>query len=207
MDGTRDVNRPVSIARAGKRYNRFKSLRVPASTDRAGQAWEERAAVSVSLAMRTARAGALVLALLSSLIAMTAYAANTIVYRCLDAHLEVVYTDVPCKEGAPFEISAGDADPAALARLERIRDGLDQAAVQRLSDVRRSAGPTVMPVPMARESEVEEAGGYYTYPVAGYVSTRPQAAKASSHARSARHARIARGGAPSPPYIVPRSFR
>lgn len=134
-----------------------------------------------------------------------AHAAGTTVYRCLDAHLDVVYTDVPCKEGAPVEIRAGDADPAALARLERLRDALDQAAVQRLSEERRLAAQRIVPIPVGRDTEPDDMSGYgpyYTYPVGRYF---PQQHLPRDRDRDRLQRRFAsRGGAPSPPYIVPR---
>jgi hypothetical protein len=141
---------------------------------------------------------------LGALVAATTFAANTTVYRCLDAHLGVVYTDVPCKEGSPLELRAGDADPAALARLERIRDALDQAAVQRIED-RRLAAQRIVPAPMAPEPEDTSGyGPYYTYPVGGYGYS-PQRHPHRDRDRDRLERRFAsRGSAPPPPYIVPR---
>lgn len=142
---------------------------------------------------------------LGSLLAAAAFAANTTVYRCLDAHLEVVYTDVPCKEGAPLEIRAGDADPVAVARLEKIRDALDQSAAQRISEERRLAAQRLVQIP--RETAPEDTSGYgpyYTYPVGGYGYS-PQQRPHRDRDRDGLQRRFAsRGGAPPPPYIVPR---
>ena len=138
------------------------------------------------------------------LVSLNEGVASTVVYRCLDARLGVVYTDLPCKDGDAFDTRAGEADPAALARLDRLRDALDQSAVQRLSDERRFAAARMIPLPAPRESEGPSADtsaydGYYTYPVEGYVSTRPHPPR---HRPS--HHRVARGTAPAPPYVVPR---
>jgi hypothetical protein len=46
---------------------------------------------------------ALALAALLLAFTTTARSSNMVVYRCLDGHLGVVYTDVPCKEGQGFE--------------------------------------------------------------------------------------------------------
>jgi hypothetical protein len=62
--------------------------------------------------------------------------AATPIYKCFDRKSDVVYTDLPCKDGAPLDVRAGDADPVAVARLERARDALDQSAAQRISDMR-----------------------------------------------------------------------
>lgn len=78
------------------------------------------------------------LALLAVAGAITATAATPI-YRCLDQNLGVLYTDVPCKEGDRMDIRAGDADPAAVARLDRERDALDRSAAERIADERRAA--------------------------------------------------------------------
>jgi hypothetical protein len=151
---------------------------------------------------------ALGLALFSFALApASARAANTTVYRCLDAHLDIVYTDLPCKEGAPLEIRTGDADPAALARLERLRDALDQAAAQRLSEERRLAAQPMVPLPMFRDTEAEDMSGYgpyYTYPVGGYF---PQHLHRDRERERLAHRFAHRGGAPNPPFIVPRGFR
>jgi hypothetical protein len=149
-----------------------------------------------------ARTVALALAALLLAFTTSARSSNMVVYRCLDGHLGVVYTDVPCKEGQGFEIRAGEADPAAVARLERLREALDQSAVQRLSDERRLAAQTVIAPMLYRESDETPGdgyGSYYTYPVAGYVATRPH----SQHQRL-RHDLRVRRGAPSPPYFIPR---
>ena len=139
-----------------------------------------------------------------------AHAATTTVYRCLDAHLNVVYTDVKCKDGESFEIQAGEADPAALARLDRERDALDRSADERLRAERLAAAQRFIP-PMASETGAEDSpnyGGYYTYPVAGYgpgfydnpLRPRVDHRRDRNRAHHANHRR----GAPPPPYVVPR---
>src|ERR1700704_1636095 len=67
------------------------------------------------------------------------WAATTPIYKCLDKNLGLLYTDQPCKEGEQLNIRPGDADPAAVARLEPQRDALDQSASQRIADLRRPA--------------------------------------------------------------------
>jgi hypothetical protein len=78
-----------------------------------------------------------------------------------------VYTDVPCKDGERLDVRAGDADPAAIARLDREREALDRSVAQRIADERRAtleqrrvyndAGPTFL---------VQDGGGggYYDGP-------------------------------------------
>lgn len=68
----------------------------------------------------------------------TSWAASPI-YKCFDRKFDVVYTDEPCKDGALLDVRAGDADPAAVARLERARDALDQSAAERIRDMRWTA--------------------------------------------------------------------
>ena len=62
--------------------------------------------------------------------------AATAIYKCFDRKSDVVYTDQPCKDGAPIDIQAGDADPVAVARLERVRDAFEQNASERIRDMR-----------------------------------------------------------------------
>jgi hypothetical protein len=139
-------------------------------------------------------------------------AANTVVYRCLDAHLEVVYTDVPCKEGSAFEVRPGEADPSAVARLEKLRDQLDQSAAQRITDERRLYAQRVLAYSREEPRQENAAdGGYYTYPVAGYGYgtsygrppfdrlDRPDHPNRRPDRMQHKH-----GSAPPPPYFIPR---
>lgn len=68
-----------------------------------------------------------------------AWAASAPIYKCFDNHLGLVYTDQPCKDGEQLDIRAGDADPKAVARLDRALDQLDQSASQRMLDDRHAA--------------------------------------------------------------------
>lgn len=137
-----------------------------------------------------------------------AHAATTTVYRCLDAHLNVVYTDVKCKEGESFDVQTAEADPAALARLDRQREALDRSADERLKAERLAAAQRFVPMPIASESGPDDGlgyGGYYTYPVAGYgppFQDHPLRPRVDH--RMDRHGHHRHGGAPPPPYIVPR---
>jgi hypothetical protein len=140
----------------------------------------------------------------------SAHAANTVVYRCLDAHLDVVYTDLPCKDGAAFEVRPGEADAAAVARLEKLRDQLDQSAAQRISDERRLFAQRLATYSsrtneQPRDETSDYGGGYYyTYPVAGYGAPYPPFAKPPINRFPDRHPMGKHGGAPPPPYVVPR---
>jgi hypothetical protein len=135
----------------------------------------------------------------------TAWAGTTVVYRCLDAHLGVVYTDLPCRDGEAVDIRAGEADAAAVARLERVRDSLDQSAAQRISDERRAASQRQL---LAQSSPYIDQGrndeqmydyGLYGNAYAGYPPLRPHLPHHHPVRPSSMH-----GAAPPPPYVVPR---
>jgi hypothetical protein len=152
-------------------------------------------------AVRTA--AALVFAL-----AAAAHATGSAIYKCLDNHLGLVYTDIPCKDGEKLDIRAGDADPAAVVRLERIRDQLDQSAAQRISDERRAAAQFAYAQQLRRETEERSAAqqyvsaydGYFGY---GYGAYSPFDGRRLPRERVNKHEH-ARGFAPNPPYLVPR---
>jgi hypothetical protein len=61
------------------------------------------------------------------------------IYKCIDRSAGIVYTDIPCKDGERMnDLRAGNADPAAIARLDREREAWDRNAGQRLSEERRA---------------------------------------------------------------------
>ena len=105
--------------------------------------------------------GALMVLGLLLLAPVSSSAATTTIYKCFDKNLGLLYTDEPC-QGERLNIRAGDADPAAVARLERARDALDQSAAQRIADERRVAAQ--------RDLAAWYTGGVepgaYDYPVA-----------------------------------------
>lgn len=134
---------------------------------------------------------------LGALAAVPAVAANAPIYKCFDAHLSLVYTDVPCKDGEQLDIRAGDADPAAVARLDRALDRLDQSVAQRVQDERRAAEsvPWSQPVPPAQGMADESDYDYHDYN-AGYGYYYPFA-RAWKHPRPHRPHQtpgVARGG-------------
>ena len=127
-----------------------------------------------------------------------ATAAQSPIYKCLDRNLGLVYTDIPCKDGERMDVRAGDADPAAVARLDRERDALDRSITQRITDQRRAAlQRTYAPAPdyyagyddYAGTDSADYApyGGYGGY---GYLAPsptgRPRAANARNDRRNAR---------------------
>ena len=87
---------------------------------------------------KASAAGVGCLALCLVVLGESSWAATAPIYKCLDRNLALVYTDLPCKGGELLDIRPGDADPAAVARLERERDELDQSASQRAAEQRRT---------------------------------------------------------------------
>jgi hypothetical protein len=92
--------------------------------------------------MKIHRNGNTALLLLAAVIVALAseptWAAATTVYKCFDKNLGVLYTDEPCK-GEQMNIRAGEADPIAIAELQREREALSRSAAQRIADNRRAA--------------------------------------------------------------------
>jgi hypothetical protein len=139
------------------------------------------------------------------LVVLTAgsWAATTPIYKCLDKNLGLVYTDQPCKEGEQLDIRPGDADPAAVARLERQRDALDQSASQRIADLRRAAAEGER-ASRLRYEPLGERGSYDDGPA--YVSDYGIVSHRFMHrqAMGPRPKPRMRHFAPPPPYFVPR---
>jgi hypothetical protein len=140
------------------------------------------------------------------LAAFPALATTTTVYKCFDRHLGLVYTDSPCKDGERIDIDPGEANPAAVAKLEHARDMLDRSAAERIADERRAAlqrglAASMRPAPEEDRGESEYAyqAGYYDGGYLAYPTLRPR----SMRSRMARHA-VAHRFAPNPPYHVPR---
>src|SRR6201993_464848 len=76
------------------------------------------------------------MALAALLLKAPAHAANPAIYKCFDRHLALVYTDIPCKDGEQLDVRPGDADPAAMARLDPAGDPAAQSSARRISDLR-----------------------------------------------------------------------
>jgi hypothetical protein len=103
-----------------------------------------------------------------------------------------------------MNIRAGDADPAAVARLERQRDALDQSAAQRIADLHRAA-PEGAGLPRLRYELVDEPRPY-DYGSA-YVTDYGMGSRRfmRHHAMGPREPEErVRHFAPPPPYFVPR---
>jgi len=165
---------------------------------------------SAILALNLARAAACALTALGIVVLAVApaSAANTAIYKCLDNRLGLVYTDLPCKDGEKLDIRAGDADPAAVARLDRARDQLDQSAAQRIVDERRAAERTALADRLRRDAAEERSTpesmaylpfdyGYGYAPFLAVTRTHPPRARAHKF-------REPLSFAPQPPYFIPR---
>ena len=139
------------------------------------------------------------------LTASSGWAATTPIYKCFDKNLGLLYTDEPCKDGEQLNIRAGDADPGAVAWLERQRDALDLSAAQRMADQRRAAaegdGASRFWYEPVEERESSDHGraydsdyGFVSYPFTDHHPMRPRHPKP----HHMRHF------APPPPHAVPR---
>ena len=142
------------------------------------------------------------------LVVGSAQAAAVPIYKCLDRNLGIVYTDLPCKDGEELDLRAGDADPAAVARLERDREELNLAAAQRLADERRAAmqrdlayysqpPAPIIPSPGDQDNYGDYGYGYpfYAYP----LRMRPRVPRVNPLNMSAQPR-----FAPNPPFKVPK---
>jgi hypothetical protein len=156
--------------------------------------WSVRLAMNVRTRNKPSAAFSACLAICLFVLPVDFSWAATTIYKCFS----LLYTDEPCKDGEQLNIRAGDADPVAVARLERERDALEQSAARRTAETRRDTDLAYVPV--------EEGGSYDQGPA--YVSAygfgsspfmqhhpmRPRQPKAHHMRHQARH----------PPFIVPR---
>lgn len=135
-------------------------------------------------------------------------AATAPIYKCLGNNLGMIYTDQPCKDGERLDVDAGEADPAAVARLQSARDQLDRSAAERRAATQRDL------VAWARrqreEDRAADASEYtaalspYDYSLPWYSGLVPMHARHPSRPHRPRPA-APRRFAPTPPYLVPRS--
>lgn len=143
-----------------------------------------------------------------------ANAATAPIYKCLDSNLALIYTDQPCKGGARLEVQAGDADPAAVARLQVARDQLDRSAAARIVEERRATAQRDFAALALRQRDQDrgaaDASDYsaalspYDYASLWYPGFRPMHPPYRPRPHPPRTA-APRGFAPSPPFVVPRS--
>jgi hypothetical protein len=159
-------------------------------------------------------AGAMIL--LGALVLATgaADAVTAPIYKCLGSNLGLIYTDQPCKGGEQLDIRAGDADPVAVARLERARDQLDRSAAARIADERRAAAQRDLATLARRQRDEDrnaaDAADYsaalspYDNALLWYPAFGPMRPPHPPRRRPLRNA-APRDFAPNPPYVVPRS--
>ena len=132
------------------------------------------------------------------------FAATTTIYKCFDSHLSLVYTDSPCKDGERMDINPGEADPVAVSRLEHVRDMLDRAAAERLSDDRRAAVLQGIAAMMRYRTEDDRAILDYAASMLdfGYPLFSPSPRRHTARHRRPSHAQL-HGFGPNAPYFVP----
>ena len=130
-----------------------------------------------------------------------AHAVSAPIYKCLDRNLGIVYTDLPCKDGEKLDLRAGDADPAAVAALERERERLAVSAAQRIADERRAA----LQLELADRYSpiIAEPGAPDTSSDSGYAYPFAYPPQTHRHPRLHRTAASSRF-APNPPFLVSR---
>ena len=110
---------------------------------------------------------------------LSGLAATAPIYKCVDANLRVLYTDEPCKGGQQLNIRPGDADPAAVARLQLERDALRQSTAQRIADQRRQED-------WAGRYMIEDNQRAYDFPAYEYGAVGWLPGIARSHPEGAR---------------------
>jgi hypothetical protein len=153
-------------------------------------------------------AGALVLA------TGAADAATAPIYKCLGSNRALIYTDQPCKGGEQLEVDAGNADPAAVARLQRARDQLDRSATARIAKEERAAAQRDLAALARRQREEDRSASdasddvaalsSYDYSSLWYPAFRPVRPPHTPRRHTPR-TETQHGFAPNPPYVVPRS--
>lgn len=154
---------------------------------------------------RLALAGAGMALCAGVLSAAGALAATTPIYKCLDQNRQVLYTDERCGNGAELDVRAGDADPAAIARLDRVRDALDQSAARRIAALDRPAAFAERS-PREESAALDVTGSYAEAPAYGPVyGFVPQSLR---HRHPLRHRppepKHVRSFVPQPPHIAGR---
>jgi hypothetical protein len=96
--------------------------------------------------------------------------AETPVYKCAQPGGPVLYADFPCKGGAIVDIRPGEADPAAIQRLERARVEFDRAAAVRKAGEEAAAIRGAALNQRRLEAEAEQrAAGYASTPEPVYA--------------------------------------
>lgn len=137
-----------------------------------------------------------------------ATAATPAIYKCFDRNLGILYTDQPCS-GEQIDVRPGQADPEAVAALQRERDALSRSIEQRITDQRRAAPErnNTAPAPYAGDGGDAKSAGADVYYPAGFASgfyghgsaPRARPDRARHNAPSERNRYV-----PNPPRGLPR---
>jgi hypothetical protein len=154
-----------------------------------------------------------VLGIAAWLIAASAGAAETTVYRCVESG-RVLYTDYPCRNAKKLEIDPGSADPAAARRLADAQAALDAGMARwRADEAREAARREALAEAdaaraMAAPEPVQFADGYWPWYGAyvGPVRPRPHRAVPLRHDRPGMARPPSNNNKPPrPPRIEPRT--
>jgi len=129
------------------------------------------------------------------LVAGNAWASSTMVYKCFDRNQGVLYTDEPCR-GEQMNVQVTDANPLAVAELQRERDALARSTAQRLADGHRAAldnayaAQYVYP-PGEDAGAYTDANGYFPYyGTLAYASGRRAHAAAMHPVKQVKRQRV-----------------
>ena len=148
------------------------------------------------------------------LIAATASATDTTVYRCVESG-RVLYTDYPCRNASKLEINPGSADPAAARRLADAQMELDAGMAKwRADEAREAARREALALETARAMPTPDplavADGYWPWygggAYLGPVRPRPNRAVPLRHDRPAMTRPPSNSNKPPrPPRVEPRT--
>ena len=94
-------------------------------------------------------------------------AAQTTVYKCFDAKLNVVYTDQPCR-GEQLSFELGTVNHAAIAELAREREAVSRAIAQRIAETNRARLARDYAPPIAYAGPPPDGYGNEVYYPAGW---------------------------------------
>jgi hypothetical protein len=107
---------------------------------------------------------------LLAFLVVSATAQSAAIYRCGDGRGGVLYTDLPCEQGAVLDVPKSASDPAAVERLQRSlaafdkrwaeREAAEAAARER---ARAAAAERSRAEQEASRREQSYANGVYTY--------------------------------------------
>lgn len=118
--------------------------------------------------------------MLSIVVAAFASTAGATIYKCTQSGGTVLYSDIPCKDGAIVDVRPGEADPGAIERLERERVEFERNMVTRraadeAAAVRREALNAQLRQAEAAQQMAEAAANaqpQYYVPAFGFVAPR-----------------------------------